>query len=79
MIEYIMMGLGIVLLLAAAALLGFGILWLTAWINQLSKFVMQIYKDESAHISAQYTTMAAILFASSFFLWRLAEIILTKL
>jgi len=69
---------GIVLLIVSSILLGFGLLWTISWLNHLSKYVMLIYKDEVARLDSQYATMPPIFLALAFFLWRIAEFLLTQ-
>jgi len=77
MINYFGMS-GIIVLLVASMLFGYGLLWTIAWVNQLGKFIMQISKDEVAKLETQYCVMPSVVLASAFFLWRLAEFLLTK-
>jgi len=69
---------GISLLVLASMLFGYGLLWTIAWVNQLGKFIMQISKDEVAKLETRCCVMPSVVLASAFFLWRLAEFLLTK-
>jgi len=77
MINYFGMS-GIIVLLVASMLFGYGLLWTIAWFNNLAKFIMQISKDEVAKLETRCCVMPSVVLASAFFLWRLAEFLLTK-
>jgi len=77
MINYFGMS-GIIVLLVASMLFGYGLLWTIAWFNNLAKFIMQISKDEVAKLETHYCIMPPMILASAFFLWRIAEYLLTK-
>ena len=69
---------GIVLLVMASILLGYGLLLVINWINLLSKFIMLIYKDEVARIAPRTGIMPPVVLGFAFFVWRIAEFLLTR-
>jgi len=68
---------GTIAMVAGAASLGYALMWTFAWFNQLTLFMMKIYKDEPSTMLPQYAIMPPILFALALLLWKFGDSLVT--